>query len=254
MSSSERMPTNIRPLLILEALGVSSSPMTPTEIGRAIGLPKQTVHRVCATLVDQGFLIYEDSGKRLRAARRSRTIGAGLMYSSHLHVIRRRILENVARQVGETVNFAVPEVSGMSYLDRVETDWAFRVQLPIGTNVPFHCTASGKTYLASLSANDRAKLIPMLTLEAHTSNTFTSPSALLQELDSISKQGYALDNEEFLDDMLAIAVPVRETSGRFVAAIAFHGPSIRLDREKLVASKPVLLEAARQLQAVLFED
>ncbi|XAT61583.1 helix-turn-helix domain-containing protein [Rhodobacteraceae bacterium Araon29] len=254
MSSSQRMPTNIRPLLILEALGESSSPMTPTEIGRAIGLPKQTVHRVCATLVDQGFLIYEDSGKRLRAARRSRTIGAGLMYSSHLHVIRRRILESVARQVGETVNFAVPEVSGMSYLDRVETDWAFRVQLPIGTNVPFHCTASGKTYLASLSANDRAKLIPTLNLEAHTSNTFTSPSALLQELDSISKQGYALDNEEFLDDMLAIAVPVRQASGRFVAAIAFHGPSIRLDREKLVASKPVLLEAARQLQAVLFKD
>ena len=76
----------------------------------------------------------------------------------------------------------------------------------------------------------------------------------MQELDSISKQGYALDNEEFLDDMLAIAVPVRHANGRFVAALAFHGPSIRLNLEKLVASKPVLVEAARQLQAVLFAD
>ena len=76
----------------------------------------------------------------------------------------------------------------------------------------------------------------------------------MKDLDSISKQGYALDNEEFLDDMLAISVPVRHASGRFVAAIAFHGPSIRLNREKLVASKPVLLEAARQLKDVLFED
>ena len=48
MPSDMRMPTNLRPLSILEVLSQSSSPMTPTEIGRAIGLPKQTVHRVCA--------------------------------------------------------------------------------------------------------------------------------------------------------------------------------------------------------------
>ena len=254
MPSDMRMPTNLRPLSILEVLSGSSSPMTPTEIGRAIGLPKQTVHRVCATLVAEGYLIYEENGKRLRAARRSRNIGAGLMFSSHVHVIRRQILENVARQVGETVNFAVPEVSGMNYLDRVETDWAFRVQLPIGTNVPFHCTASGKTYLASLPSADRIKMVSALQLGAYTSRTFTSEASLLRELKDISKNGYAIDNEEFMEDMLAIAVPVCQANGRFVAALAFHGPSIRLTHERLISAKPILLEAAQELQNLLFSD
>ena len=75
----------------------------------------------------------------------------GLLYNSRDHMARRQILLNIANKVKETVNFVVPEASGMNYIDRVETDWAFRIQLPIGTNVPFHCTASGKCFLASLS-------------------------------------------------------------------------------------------------------
>ena len=138
MKTDDRIATNLRTLMILEVLGKNNKAMTATEINASLGLPKQTVHRLCATLEKENFLARQGNSKRYLPARRLRDLGAGLLYSSRDHIIRRQILKTVAEQVKETVNFAVPEENGMSYADRVETDWAFRIQLPIGTNVPFH--------------------------------------------------------------------------------------------------------------------
>ncbi len=254
VSDTEKIPTSLRTLRILEIIAGSETALTPTEINSRLGLPKQTAHRLCARLVAEGYLAYAPGGKRLRPARRLRLLAAGLMSSSQVHIARRQILEDVARQVGETVNFVVPEERGMSYLDRVETDWAFRVQLPIGSHVPFHCTASGKTYLASLPRERRARIVSALRLDKLSANTITSADRLLDELDQIAVQGHGIDNEEFVDGMVAIAVPVLDGQGRFLAALAFHGPCMRLTLDKLVQGKPVLLEAARRLSAVIMDD
>lgn len=233
LNSEDRIATNLRTLLILEAIGTAGEPMTPTEINRSIGLPKQTIHRLCATLVEEGFLVYETNGKRLRAARRARMLGAGLLNSSRDHILRRQILMDLATKTGETINYVVPEDGGMNYLDRVETGWAFRVQLPIGSCVPFHCTASGKTFLASLDSRKRKAFAHGLSLEQKTQKTITDPNALLRELAMVSKDGFAIDNEEFMDGMVAIAVPVKDEAGRFLAAIACHGPNVRLSLDTL---------------------
>lgn len=232
-NTEDRIATNLRTLLILEVIGTSGEPMTPTEINQSIGLPKQTIHRLCATLVEEGFLVYEPNGKRLRAARRARMLGAGLLHSSRDHMLRRQILLDLAMKTGETINYVVPEDDGMSYLDRVETGWAFRVQLPIGSNVPFHCTASGKTFLASLDTRKRKAFAHGLALERKTPKTITDPDALLTELAAVSKAGFAFDNEEFMEGMVAIAVPVTDEAGRFLAAIACHGPNVRLSLDTL---------------------
>lgn len=254
MSTTDRIATNLRTLLILEIVGRADTALSPTEINAELGLPKQSIHRLCATLVDEGFLVYEPGGKRLRPARRLRLMASGLLHASRIHIARRQILERVANEVRETVNFVVPEDDGMSYLDRVETDWPFRVQLPIGSRVPFHCTASGKTFLATLPSKARSKLVSNLTLEARTPNTHTDPALLTKELKAIAKQGFALDREEFMEGMVAIAVPVIDTNGRFVAALAFHGPTIRLTIDNLIARKGVLIEASKQLTHALIEE
>ncbi len=252
MGKIDRIPTNLRTLLILEALGRSDRALTATELNETLGLPKQTVHRLCTTLEQAGFLARQGNSKRYHPARRLRDLGAGLLHNSRLHIARRQILMDVARQVRETVNFVVPEDSGMSYLDRVETDWLFRIQLPIGTHVPFHCTASGKCFLASLAPKARRAFVASLTLERLTAATHTSPDSLLADLARIAKRGYSLDEEEFIEGMVAIAVPVTDTSGRFIAALAFHGPTSRLSIKDAIDRRQVLLDAANRLRHALF--
>ncbi|MDU8929226.1 IclR family transcriptional regulator [Alisedimentitalea sp. MJ-SS2] len=252
MASSDRIPTNLRTLLILEVLGRSDQPMTATEINEQLGLPKQTVHRLCVTLEENGFIARLGHSKRYQIARRLRELGAGLLHNSRDHIARRQILKDLATSVGETVNFVIPETDGMRYLDRVETDWAFRIQLPIGTNVPFHCTASGKCFLASLPPKQRHNLVQNLNFERMTSHTHVSAESLMEELAGVRKLGYSLDREEFLDGMIALAVPMTDKNGRFISAIAMHGPTQRLSIDLLVSQVDLIQEAAKRLSEVLF--
>jgi DNA-binding IclR family transcriptional regulator len=249
-----KIPTSLRTLRILEVIARSPTALTPTEINARLGLPKQTAHRLCTRLLAEGFIAYVPGGKRLRPARRLREMATGLMSASEIHVARRQILEDLAARVGETVNFVVPADSGMSYLDRVETDWALRVQLPIGTHVPFHCTASGKTFMASLPEARRMKFLQSLNMKQLTSNTITSMDKMLEELQVIAAQGHAFDFEEFMEGMVAIAVPVVDDAGRFLAALAYHGPSIRLNKQHFLSNKSLLQDAARRIASVITQD
>lgn len=253
MNQRARIPTNLRTLLILETLGRSDRAMTATEINEHLGLPKQTVHRLCATLEENGFLTRQGKSRRFQPSRRLRELGAGLLNNSRLHIARHQILLDVAAQVGETVNFVVPEEQGMSYIDRVETDWAFRIQLPIGTHVPFHCTASGKCFMASLGPKARRSFVASLTLDKLTGQTHADMAALLDDLARIADRGFALDDQEFMDGMVAIAVPVLDELGRFIAALAFHGPTQRLSIDSAIQKKDILLDASSRLSDVLFD-
>ncbi|MEL6293238.1 MAG: IclR family transcriptional regulator [Pseudomonadota bacterium] len=254
MNEPDRIPTNLRALLILEVLGRSDQPLTATEINQSLGLPKQTVHRLCATLEREGFLSRHGNSKRYQAARRLRNLGAGLLHNSRSHISRHQILIEVARVVRETVNFVVPEDDGMSYLDRVETDWPFRVQLPIGTHVPFHCTASGKCFMASLPPRARREFVMSIKLEGLTTHTHTNAGALLKELAEIASVGFSLDRQEFVEGMVAMAVPVTDISGRFVAALAVHGPIQRISMADVVGHKEVLQDAALRIRNALFAE
>lgn len=253
MATSERIPTNLRTLLILEILGKSDRAMTATEINESLQLPKQTVHRLCATLEDNGFVVRRGTSRKYQVARRLREMGAGLLHNSRDHIFRHQILKTVSQTVGESVNYVVPEDTGMRYLDRVETDWAFRIQLPVGTEVPFHCSASGKCFLASLGPTARRKMVASLTLEPRTEATHLTADSLLSELAQIARDGFALDREEFMDGMVAIAVPVKDARGRFIAALAYHGPTPRMTLTDAIAQVGFLQESARRLGDALFE-
>jgi len=254
MSDKDRIPTNLRTLLLLEAMGRMNGRITPAELAREVGLAKQTAHRLCMTLLDEGFLVRDDTKNSLRPGRRIRLLASGVLNASSSHIARHQVLMKLSASVRETVNFVVPEVRGMTYRDRVETDWPFRIQLPVGTHVPFHCTASGKTYLASLPKAERRRLVHVMHLERKTPNTIVEPNDLMEELNRIAKDGYALDREEFIEGMIAIAVPILDGAGRYVASVAFHAPVQRMSIDQAMEQRQEMLDAARRLSVVMFDD
>lgn len=248
MSDSKRIPSNLRVLLILEIIGKHDRAMSTAQVVDEIGLPRQTVHRLLVTLEEEGFLIRDDNRSHYRPSRRLRRMGAGLLHASRHHIARHQILKNVSDAVKETVNFVIPQEKGMHYLDRVEADWAFQVQLPRGSNVPFHCTASGKTFLASLKAKERNLIVQSLNMTRETPHTITNPEDMLKELADIETLGYALDREEFVEDMVAVAVPVSDALGRLIGVLATHGPKTRMDMENVEKYVAALNEGASKLR------
>lgn len=253
-TDQQRIPTNLRALLILETLANAGRAMTPTELGAEIGLPKPTIHRLCTTLEGEGFLVREPHDGRMRPALRARTLADGLQIASRTEILRRLVLKSVASKIGETCNLAAPATSGMIYLDRVDTPWPLRFQLPIGTEVPFHCTASGKLFLSTYSNRALEGVLNSLDLSPEGPNCATAPDELRRRLDQVRDAGYSWDNEEFMAGMIAFAVPIHDRAGRFIAALAFHAPIQRVSFEAGRAHVPTLMEGAAQMEQLLFSE
>ena len=252
--SGETIPRSIRLLLILEEVARMGVPATPTEINRSVGLPKQTLHRQFAQLENSGFLQREHDGRSYSPGPRMRSMAYGVISSTRVRAARLAVMSRLAEEVGETCNLAVPERDAMIYLDRVETKWPMRIQFPIGSKVPFHCTASGKLYLSSLPKVRLERMLNNMTLEKMAKNTITDTDDLMAEIDRIRDQGYSEDNEEFVDAMVAMAVPIKDENDRLVSTLAFHAPTPRMSMETAHEHLDRLTHAASELSKILCEE
>lgn len=243
-----QIPTNLRLLFLLEEVARAGAPVAPSQLGEALNLPKPTIHRLLHTAETEGFLQKDIDGRSYGPGRRMRRLSINTLSSQRIRTERLRILRKLADQVGETCNLAAPGRDGMVYLDRVETHWPLRIQLPVGTMVPFHCTASGKMYLSSLRPDKLDRLFSSVTLERRTGRTLTGPAALMQELSKTRERGYSTDDEEFMEGMAAVAVPIRDDQGRLLSTLSIHAPVQRHDLGGLVRHLPKLRETAAMLE------
>lgn len=252
--SGDTIPTNLRLLLILEEVARTGVPVTPTDVNAKIGLPKPTIHRLFATLEAEGFLQRELDGRSYTAGRRLRVLSTDVLSSLRVRTARLAVLGALSEDIGETCNIAVPDRNAMVYLDRVETKWPLRIQLPIGTAVPFYCTASGKMYLSTLNDAHLERYLGSAVLKAHTSKTITDAARLCDDIERTRERGYSQDDEEFMDGMIALAVPIQDNLGRLFSTLSFHAPTQRLSLEQAYAHVPKLRHAASELARLVLED
>lgn len=254
VGTGETIPTNLRLLLVLEEVIEAGIPVTPTWVNTKLGLPKPTIHRLFATLESEGFLQREIDGRSYSAGRRLRTLSINVLSSVRIRTARLAVLNALAEEIGETCNLAVPEREGMVYLERVETKWPLRIQLPTGTEVPFYCTASGKMYLSSFKKSHLERYLGAVNLEAHSPKTIVDRDALRAEIAETRERGYSEDNEEFMEGMVALAVAIKDDRGRLLSTLSFHAPTQRLSLKEGHAFLPSLRKAALELGKLLVED
>ncbi len=247
----ETIPTNLRLLMVLEEVARAGVPVTPTEVNANVELPKPTIHRLFSTLEEEGFLQRDMDGRTYSPGPRMRSLAASTMSSLRIRTARQAILKRLSREIGETCNIALPDRDAMIYLERVETEWPLRIQLPQGSRVPFHCTASGKMYLSSLAPNHLQRYLNATTLTGQTDNTITDRDALLAELGDVKRNGYALDREEFMQDMIAMAVPILDTNGRLMATLSFHAPTQRFTTDRALTYLDALRDASSELSLLI---
>lgn len=245
------IPRNLRMLLILEQIARVGVPVTPTDVNAELGLPKATIHRLFATLEAEGFLQREADGRSYTSGRRLRRLSTNVYSSFRVRTPRLAVLAALAEKFGETCNIAIPDRDAMIYIDRVETKWPLRIQLPIGTRVPLYCTASGKMYLSTLNEANLERYLRVAGIERRTSATITDISTLRDEIAATRERGYSQDAEEFIAGMIALAVPINDDQGRLLSTVSFHAPTIRLSLEQSYAHLDTLRDAAAELSQLI---
>jgi DNA-binding IclR family transcriptional regulator len=200
------------------------------EVARALGVDKSAASRILRTLADAGFAV-QGAGRRYRAAARLAGAHPGatpFLSGGSVRERARPLLEHLHRITSETVTLAVRADDQVLYLDKIAAEQPLRVERPIGTLSPLHCTALGKVFLAWHAA-------PMpATLTAYTPNTPVTRAALQAQLDRFAAQGYAVDDEELAPGIRCVAAPLRDpASGALVAALGVSGPTARIASPQL---------------------
>jgi IclR family pca regulon transcriptional regulator len=124
--------------------------------------------------------------------------------------------------------------------------------ITVGSRLPAHATALGKILLAHLPADERNHLIEEMTLTEHTPATFTNRKALRTELAEIRRAGFALSDEEYAPELVAIAAPVRNITGQVIAAVGVDAHTSETSIDELrIAAMPNVYQAAGEISAQL---
>lgn len=103
--------------------------------------------------------------------------------------------------------------------------------------------------LADLPEPERRRVVANVEFTPFTANTLTGPEALLTELETVAAQGWAQDHAEHEAFINCIAAPVRDATGRVVAAASVSVPDIVLPYEQVLELLPQLLATARAISA-----
>jgi IclR family transcriptional regulator, acetate operon repressor len=168
--------------------------------------------------------------------------------SRELVWLARPTLEAVSRDTGETVNLAIVRNSTVVQIAQIDSTFLLGTTNWVDVDVPPHCSALGKVFLAAHTIP-----LPRHEMERLTDRTVTSPAALERELEQVRRQGFATALGELETGLDAIAAPVRDRAGGVVAAIGISGPSGRINKQLRRLGK-LLNSHAHGLSEVLGHD
>jgi DNA-binding IclR family transcriptional regulator len=234
-----------RALTVLEILGARGEAGV-TEIAAELGVHKSTAFRLVAVLESRGFVEQlEDRGKYRLGFGIVRLAGATTAQMD-LAQEGRRACEELAADLGETVNVAIQDGNRVVNISQVRGTSAISSHNWVGQGTPLHATSSGKVLLAFAPEPVRTSVLAVR-LERYTEATVTDPDRLERELDEVVRRGWAATMEEYEAGLSAVAAPVRDAEGRVVAAVSVSGPSFRLAAETIARIAPSVVAAADEL-------
>jgi IclR family transcriptional regulator, pca regulon regulatory protein len=220
-----------RGLAILACFSPRRPSLGVADVAQALGLGRSTTHRYMTTLLMLGYL-EQESSRKYRLGLRVIDLGMSALSSMGLREHSYAPLRQLRDSSGYTVSLAILDGPEILYVDRARSHrrgaHLIDLDLRVGSKLPAHCTALGKLLLAFLSQQEQRTALAAAKLTRRTAHTITTKTALRSELQRIGEDGLAVNNQELVAGLHAIAVPVHSEEGEVIAALnmAAHVSSI----------------------------
>ncbi|MGI9602045.1 MAG: IclR family transcriptional regulator [Acidimicrobiales bacterium] len=228
-----------RAFAILQCLAAGEAGVS--EVAEQVELPKSTVARLLATMVEIGAVEQREAGGGYALGELVIDLAGSAAPSRNLVGIVHPHLVDLVETLDESAGLSVLDTDGrVLYLDHVESDNPVAVRDWTGQHLPYHCVASGLV----MPARSRRRSRRHQDLERYTDSTVTDPALLEQRLEEARLDGVAWTIDEFADDISAVAAPVLGPTGAAVAAIPVHGPSYRFPGDRPADEVAGLVRAA----------
>ena len=224
-------------------------------IADELGMSRSTTHRYVITLVALGYL-EQGASRKYRLGLKVTDLGMSALNSTGLREHAHPYLEELRQRSSFTVSLAVLDGPEILYVDRVRSFRRGQSEIDLGlapgSRLPAYCTAMGKLLLANLPREQQRETVGSMKLTKRGPNTITSKAALQDELDEVSEEGFAVNDEELAPELHSIAAPVRNEARDVVAAVSLAAHTSTISLSELVdALSPHLVSTADRISARL---
>jgi len=237
-------------LSIIEAFGILNRPLTLSEAAEVTGHTRASARRSLLTLQRLGYV--ESDGKLFRLAPRVLRLGYAYVTSTPTAKIVQPVLESISERTHESSSLAVLDGTEAVFVARAATRRSLTNGLGLGSRLPAYCSATGRALLAALPPEEAEQRLRRSNRVARTPHTRTDLDALLALLEDVRRQGYAVSDEELELGVRSIAVPVRDSDGRAIAAMSFVASARRRTLDNMLETLlPELQSACRMLASML---
>ena len=233
---------------VLEQFFNDADELGVTELSKRLKLHKNNVFRLLATLEARGYIEQNRATENYRLG--IKCLHLGRRYIDHMGLVRqaRPILTDVAHRCRESTFVAILRREGVVPLEAAEpNERVVRITPPLGQPLPLHCTAVGKVHLAFDPEQQLRADLPEQ-LPRFTDRTIVDRAMLFEQLDTVAREGFGMDNCEFYEDVSSVAVPIRDYTRSVVGSLAVAGPAYRIGIERINTEiAPLVMEAGREL-------
>jgi IclR family transcriptional regulator, KDG regulon repressor len=217
----------VRTLTMIEALSAYRGGATITALAAELSLPKSSVFRMLNTLLEFGYVRQDPTTERYALGPRFLHLAASVEHGSDVRALAHPLLVELSARTTETVHLAVPVGDHMVYIDKVDSPRSVVMASRVGQQVPLHCTSLGKAYLSAMPPDERRAVVESLPLERRTDRTLVDPDALLKDLETCARRGFAIDNVENEDGVRCVGAAIRGDRDAPIAAMSVSAPASR---------------------------
>jgi len=230
---------------ILEHVAASKQPVSVSDLARGTGFNVSTAFRLVQTLVARGYVEQQDGQRSYVLGTRLYQLASAYLQGSDLATLARPHLEALRDEVGETVYLVIFSQGEIVQLCKADGPHVVSASIRSSEREPAYCTATGKVLLSGLSDEAFRSYLAGVKLTPYTAQTITSRAKLEREIESVRAEGFALDLEEYAENLCCLSVPVRHPhGGEIAAAISVAMPKLRFKRSGVPRWRKLLEERA----------
>lgn len=244
-----------RGLAILECFSRERPVLGIAEIADLLGMSRSTTHRYVSTLAALGHL-RQGAQRKYRLGLGVTSLGMSALNAMGLREHAHADLLELRTRAVYTTSLAVLDGPEIVYVDHLRSLRGRQAKinpgLQAGSRLPAYCTAMGKVLLAHTPKRERQEALADTTLARRGPNAITSEKALRAELKRVLQEGVAVEDQECMSGLIAIAAPVRNEANDVIAAIDLSTHTSRITVEDLAdALHPHLVSTANRISARL---
>ncbi|WP_102346549.1 IclR family transcriptional regulator [Bacillus sp. Marseille-P3661] len=231
-------------LKIIKLFSLSKPVWGITEIANTLQLSKSTVSRLINDLVKEEFLIKTKNKYRLGIS----LLCLSGVITSHLDIYKesKEPLKNLVNKFDEASHLAILEDSNVTYLHKFECSSPDELVSSVGKKSPASCSSSGKILLAYQTEKIIQEIIET-GLPRLGPSSITDPIEFRQDLQKVRQQGYSVCIDEMHEEVVSIAVPIRDYTGHVIAALSIVGPKKRMVDKNIYTITKELLKAGEEI-------